>query len=174
MEKNRSRHWYALYTKPRHEFKAAGELLVAQVEYYLPTVTRMKKWSDRKKKVTEPLLRSYIFIFADELERLAALETDSIVRCISERGRPFRIPEEQINNLKNFIQEQFDYFVMDGIAPGRKVRILEGPFAGVEGTIIKIENKKSLAVSIEILNRTAVAHLTDDVKVEVVGERIDN
>lgn len=169
MSRNSSRYWFAVYTKPRHEFKAAAGLMAKQIEYYLPTVTRLKRWSDRKKNVTEPLLRSYIFIYANEFERLEALEEESVVRCISERGKPFRIPAEQILNLKNFVKENYEYSVIDGIIPGKKVRILEGPFAGVEGTIIKVENQKSLAVSIEILNRTAVAHLPEDIKVEVMA-----
>lgn len=164
-----NRSWFALYTKPRQEFKAALEMSARNIEYYLPTVTRLKKWSDRKKKVTEPLMRSYLFINATENERLDALESETIVRCISERGKPFPIPEQQIVNLKNFIQEKIEYLVMEGIAVGKKVRIMEGPFAGVEGTIMEIENQKSLAVSIEILNRTAVAHIPDDIKVEVIA-----
>jgi len=52
--------WFALYTKPRNEFKAEQQLIAAGITNYLPTVTLLKQWSDRKKKVTEPLLRGYI------------------------------------------------------------------------------------------------------------------
>jgi hypothetical protein len=58
----------------------------------------VRQWSDRKKKITEPLLRGYIFIFADERERMISLEQDSVVRCIFDLGRPAKIPEWQINN----------------------------------------------------------------------------
>ena len=71
MYKNsKDKYWFALYTKPRNEFKAEQQLTAAEIINYLPTLTLVKKWSDRKNKVTEPLLRGYIFIYANEEERL--------------------------------------------------------------------------------------------------------
>jgi transcription antitermination factor NusG len=64
------KYWFVLYTKPRHEFKAEEQIKSLNIEVYLPTTTVVKQWSDRKKKVTEPLFKSYIFIYADEKERL--------------------------------------------------------------------------------------------------------
>ena len=54
--------WYVLYTKPRHEIKALERLAQNGFEVYCPMKTTLKQWSDRKKKVSEPLLPSYIFI----------------------------------------------------------------------------------------------------------------
>jgi len=47
---NEFKNWYAMYTKPRSEFKAAQQLNVNKIIYYLPTVTIVRQWSDRKKK----------------------------------------------------------------------------------------------------------------------------
>ena len=55
------KYWYVLYTKPRHEFKAEAQINSLNIESYLPTNTVIKQWSDRKKKITEPLFKSYIF-----------------------------------------------------------------------------------------------------------------
>ena len=53
-ETSDNKYWFALYTKPRSEFKAEQQLTAVGVENYLPTITRLKQWSDRKKKVTTP------------------------------------------------------------------------------------------------------------------------
>ena len=45
--KNIDKNWFALYTKPRGEFKAAEQLNVNEINYYLPTLTTVKQWSDR-------------------------------------------------------------------------------------------------------------------------------
>jgi hypothetical protein len=87
-----NKYWFALYTKPRSEFKAEQQLNAVGVENYLPTVTRLKQWSDRKKKITTPLLNGYIFIFSNEADRLTSVEQQAIVRCIFDSGRPARIP----------------------------------------------------------------------------------
>ncbi len=165
---NNVKSWFALYTKPRSEFKAAEQLEANGINRYLPTVTTLKQWSDRKKKITEPVIRGYIFIKADEKERLLALEQYSIVRCVTERGRPAVIPEWQIDNLKKMLEYDGDFYVMNGLAPGKKVRIKEGPFAGVEGTYRESENDKTISVSIELLNRSVIAHLPKESVIEII------
>jgi len=66
--------WYALYTKPRHELKAKSQLSSVSIEYYLPTITVTKQWSDRKKKIEEPVFKGYIFIKVNEIGRASCRE----------------------------------------------------------------------------------------------------
>jgi transcription antitermination factor NusG len=160
--------WYALYTKPRSEFKAAEQIKTAGVQYYLPTITEIRQWSDRKKKVAEPVLRGYIFIFANEKERIISLEQYSIVRCITEHGRPAKIPEWQIENLKSMLRHEVDFQIVDRLFPGTKVRIKEGPFEGIIGTIIDTENGKDVAISIDLLNRSVTTHLPKESNFEII------
>jgi len=162
------RWWFALYTKPRSEFKAAEQIQAAGVQYYLPSITKVKQWSDRKKKVTEPLLRGYILVFANEKERIISLEQYSVVRCISERGRPAKIPDWQIDNFKKMLSTESDFLVKEGLVPGVKIRIKEGPFEGVIGTLQEIDNDKTLAVTIDLLNRSVIAHLPKESIVEII------
>lgn len=162
--------WYALYTKPKAEFKAAEQLKQLGVHSYLPTITKIKQWSDRKKKITEPLLKSYIFIFASEKERGLSLEEHSVVRCIFDHGRPAKIPDWQIENLKRMLSQDADFFINDGLVTGAKVKIKNGPFEGIIGVILEQESEKNIAVSIDLLNRTIIAHLPKESLFEVVKE----
>jgi transcription antitermination factor NusG len=166
-----SKHWYALYTKPRSEFKAAKQLDAVEVTFYLPTYEKISQWSDRKKKITLPLLRGYIFINSDERERILSLEQPSIVRCICENGKPAKIPDWQIDNLKKMLQTETDFYVIDGLVPGIKVRIIDGPFSGVIGVVKDAEVGKTVAVSIELLNRTITAWLPRESKFEVIKDK---
>ena len=162
------RYWFALYTKPRSEFKAAEQIKSVDVEFYLPSVVKVRQWSDRKKKITEPLLKGYIFIYANEKERILSLEQYSVVRCISERGQPARIPDWQIENLKKMLTNRSEFYVKEGLVRGTKVKIKEGPFEGVTGTFQEIDNEKTIAVSIDLLNRSVVAHLPRESVLEII------
>lgn len=164
------KNWFALYTKPRSEFKAAKELESIEIQHYLPAITRVKQWSDRKKKITEPLLRGYIFIFANEKERSLSLEMNSVVRCLFDQGKPARIPAWQIDNLKKMLDYKYDFFVREGIVAGVKVRIKEGPFEGVIGTVQGTTNDKSLSVTIQLLNRSVIAQLPPESVIEVLRD----
>lgn len=162
--------WFALYTKARNEFKAEQQLLAAGITSYLPKVTLLKQWSDRKKKVTEPLLRGYIFIHANEEERLISLEQQSIVRCVFDAGRPARIPDWQIDNLKTMIATKVDIIVHKGIVPGARVIIRNGPLGGIIGTVVEGQMGKSISVAIDLLNRSVVASLPDESSLEAIRE----
>jgi transcription antitermination factor NusG len=169
-ETSDKKYWFALYTKPRSEFKAEQQLKSVGIENYLPTITRLKQWSDRKKKITTPLLRGYIFIFSNEAERLTSVEQPAIVRCIFDAGRPARIPEWQIDNIKKLLETDTDFIVQNGIVPGAKVIIKSGSFEGVRGTVMEGEAGKSISVSIDLLNRSIIAHLPDDSSLELVRD----
>ena len=160
--------WFALYTKPRSEFKAAEQIDEVNVQLYLPTITRIKQWSDRKKKITEPLIRGYIFIYANEKERVISLERPSIVKCIFDQGRPAKIPEWQIENLKRMLESKADLTIREGLPVGAKVLIKDGPFTGVIGIVSETDNGKTIAVSIDLLNRSVIAHLPKDSLFEVI------
>ena len=170
MGNNNEKKWFALCTKPRHEFKAELQLKSLQIDYYLPVVTKLKQWSDRKKKITEPLLRGYIFIYADEKQRNESLQQYSIVRCIFDNGKPAVIPQWQMDNLKKFLSNETDIIVHSGLVPGAKVKILDGPLSGVVGTIKNEIKGKTIAINIELLNRAVLAQLSGDTAFEIVKD----
>jgi transcription antitermination factor NusG len=79
-----------------------------------------------------------------------------------DQGKPAVIPDWQIENLKKMLMVQSEYFVYEGLVTGTKVEIIQGPFSGVIGVIQSTSEKRMFAVSIELLNRTVIAHLPKD------------
>ena len=155
-----NKNWYALYTKPRAEFQAEKQITSIGVETYLPTITTLRQWSDRKKKVTAPLLPGYIFINADEKERLNSLEQYSVVRTIMFEGKPAVIPDWQIDNLRKLLSKNPEVFILDRLTAGTRVKITSGPFADIEGVVMQeANNEMNLVISIDMLNRSVVVKL---------------
>jgi len=157
---DKSKHWYALYTKPRHEFKAEEQLRGCGIEYFLPKITRLKQWSDRKKKVTEPLFSGYIFVRGNEKDRLLALEQYAIVRSIFFEGAPAIVPDWQIENLQKMLENGTDIEVTEQLKIGTKVKIISGPFKDVEGIVYQTPNQEQmLAITIDLLRRSVVVKI---------------
>ncbi len=161
-EGNNIKNWHVLYTHSRAEFKVDRSLKAKDIEVFLPVKKTLKQWSDRKKEIIEVLFTSYIFIFATEKERLLSLEDNLVVRCLCDNGKPAIIPEWQIENLKRMMNTDVQPEVIEGLLSGNKVEITNGPFCGVCGTIVKIENKNHLAISIELINRTVIVYITNE------------
>lgn len=173
MNKN-NKYWYALYTKVNQEFKASEYLSKNNIEYYLPVVDKIKQWSDRKKRVKEPVLKNYIFIYATESQRQEALLLPQIVRCVFENGKPAVIPDWQIENFRKAVEANQDFIVYNGLVPGQKIEILSGPFKGVKGVIQTKSKNLTLAVSIELLNRSLIIELPSDVEIKKCPDTLEH
>jgi transcription antitermination factor NusG len=138
-------------------------LKIKGIDVFLPVKKTIKQWSDRKKVITSPLFTSYIFIYTDEKERLLSLEDKLIVRCLCDGRKPAVVPEWQIESLKMMLQKDLEPKIFEGLVSGDKIQITNGPLKGISGVIIKMKNSNQLAISIELINRTVIVHLSDEI-----------
>ena len=91
--------WYAVYTRSRSE-KSLMELLKEKgIEAYVPLRKVIHQWSDRKRLVEEPLIRSYCFVKVSNKDYYEVLNTQGAVRYIWFSGKAASIPERQIDTL---------------------------------------------------------------------------
>lgn len=139
--------WYAVYTKPRNEKKLTGLLKSKGVTAWCPMQETIKQWSDRRKKVKEPLIRSYVFVqLADyEKESVAVLETAGAVRFLWWLKKPAVVKDEEISRLKALLEETGgDYQVenLHNLEPGDRVKIVQGLWRENEGYLLRKEEKR--------------------------------
>lgn len=149
--------WYALYVHSRAEKKVYEQLTKMGYEAYLPLIERMKKWSDRMKKVEEPLFKSYLFVRADIRYYFDILNIPGVTRFVSFEKAAVRVPENQINAIKKYCNDYTDDDDQEAketeLHEGQLVRITGGAMAGLIGRLAPIDNKKRLIVYIESVGR---------------------
>lgn len=138
------KYWTAFYTKPRSERKTALRLEERGYEVYCPSQTVVKQWSDRKKKVVEPVFSSYLFARVDEKTRQEILQDHGIVHNVFWLRKPAVIREEEIQAIQNFLNEFKEVTVTStSFASGEEVEIDGGPLMGKAGVIQKIQGQKA-------------------------------
>jgi transcription antitermination factor NusG len=151
-------HWYAAYTKPRHEKNVAAQLGMREVETYLPIYRAIHNWNGRKAEVNLPLFPGYVFVKLPLAERVRVLEQPGVVRLVGVNGKATPVPEDDIERLRSslafFKAEPYPFMV-----PGEKVRIRTGPMAGLEGKILRRKGKFRLVVSLELIQRSIVLEI---------------
>ena len=135
--------WYALYTKPRWERKVAQELEQQNIEAYCPQITEVKQWSDRKKKITSPLFKSYVFVKLEEKDRAKVFNIPGVVQYLFWLGKPAIVRDEEINTIKSWLQdERVEDIQVSHLSPGDKLTIASGSFKGKDAVVQKIGNKR--------------------------------
>lgn len=135
--------WYVIYTKAKQELKVTEKLLQNKIECYCPTVTTIKQWSDRKKKVTQPLLSSYVFVKVKDIDRHLVFEVSGVVRYVYWLGKPAKISNKEIETLKQQVEGHvFSKIDIKDLKPNMKLNIPEGMFKDYEGVVNKVSNNK--------------------------------
>jgi transcription antitermination factor NusG len=134
--------WFAIYTRPKNEKKVAEQLFKLGIDVYCPMVTQMNQWSDRKKKVESPLIRSYVFVNLEEKDRNSVFEVHGIVRYLYWLGKPAIIQDHEIELLRDSLKGILSSVEVEGIQPGDSLTITKGPFQGKEGVVSQVEKNK--------------------------------
>lgn len=161
--------WYVFYTKPRWEKKIYEKLIAKDLEAYLPLIKVWRQWSDRKKLIEEPLFKSYIFAHVNEKGRLAVLQTEGVVRCVSFNGRIAVVPDEQIEYVKKIVEFKQDSLkVAEQIYRGVKVRVISGPLEGMEGYVEYVDEDKWVVFNVDAVNQSIRVKLSKDEVVKIL------
>ena len=134
--------WFVVYTRPQQELKVAEQLTTMGITNYCPTITLVKQYSDRKKKVTRPLLSSYVMVELEDKERNKVFDCSGIVRYLFFLGKPAVVPATQINLMQDHLNGVYNDFKVTTLSVGDSHTINEGPFSGVTGKVVEINNTK--------------------------------
>jgi transcription elongation factor/antiterminator RfaH len=145
--------WFALYTRPRHEKRVVEEVHEKGIESYLPLISVLKQWSDRKKWVDEPLFRGYVFIRGDALDRYHSIQTRGVVRMVQFQGKPAMVRDEEIDRIRRILREGEYVEACDTMAVGDRVSIMHGPLTGIQGKLIEIQGSHRLVVTVPSINQ---------------------
>lgn len=146
--------WFAVSVRSRFEKKTEAELYKKGIDVFLPLIEEVHVWSDRKKKVKEPLFRGYVFVKTDLREKQSILQTDGVVRFVGVRHVPSPIPDEQINWIRILSNSPGAIHREEYVRVGEVVRIIAGPFRGIEGFVTKIKDSTRVVVSLPAIARS--------------------
>lgn len=143
--------WWVLHTRPRAEKSVARKLLRARVGFFLPVYE--KRWAGKTRQFRShpPLFPGYVFAFGDQQACAAAQQTNLLVRVLP-------VPDQlqlqrdliRVHRVMHCGQELTRH---DALAPGKAVRIVSGPLAGLEGTVIRAGKRTTFFVDVRFLNR---------------------
>ena len=168
-------HWHALYVRSRAEKKVYDQLVDLGYEAYLPLITHIKQWSDRRKKVEEPLFRSYVFVRNTERQRYYILNVYGVVRFVTFEHEAAVVPDKQILAIKRYIDNPIDdedERKNIGLRAGQLVRITNGPMQGLTGRLVSVHSKRRLLVNINVVGQSIPVSIPR-AKVEAVEEKTE-
>ena len=163
---NRETAWYAVYTKKQKEHFADIKLLQLDIETFLPLIrTRI-----RRKLQLRPLFPCYIFARFDLVRWLYTVNhLEGVNKVVSFNNQPIPVDPEIINELRQRVGEQGFWEAAETLAPGDKVRIHDGIFAGYEGHVECIRPRDRVVILLKAIVSRARLEV-DQNFVEIIKE----
>ena len=145
-----SKNWFVIYTKPRQELKVLERLTHLGIEAYTPTKIEVRKWSDRKKKVTVCLLPSMVLVCLEEKEVSKVFEVPGVRRYLFVHGERARVTNDEVLAMKHYIVNTYQLLDKKAHLVGSKIKI---PSLNQEAEIISVKGKRCIA-QLELLGAT--------------------
>jgi transcription antitermination factor NusG len=159
--------WYAAYTCANHEKRVAQQLCVRSIEHFLPLYDSVRRWKDRRVQLQLPLFPGYVFVRIALRDRLQVLEIPSVARLVGFNGTPTPLAEGEIEALKAGLEGGVRVVPHPYLKVGRRVRIIAGPFEGLEGILIRRKNELRFVISLDLIHRSISVEV-DGIDVEQI------
>lgn len=148
-------HWYVIHTKPRQEQRALDNLQQQGYSCFLPLLARQKLCRGALTVVPEPLFARYLFIQleAGQMGQSWApiRSTKGVSRLVTFGTEPAKVSDELIDTLRAHSSAPGP--VQPLFAPGERVQIKDGPFAGLDAIYQLDDGERRAMVLIELLHK---------------------
>ena len=169
--------WYAIWTKSNCERLVAQQLAAKGFAPFLPEIGARSRRNGKSHVVQVPMFPGYLFLrhAIDKRSYIEILKARGIVRILEDGWtRLTPIPDEEVDAIQRVADAGVPVFPHVHFNQGDRVRVVEGPLAGVEGIFLRDKpNRGRLVVSVNLL-QTSVAVEVDCAFVEPLPPRRTN
>lgn len=157
--------WFAIRVSYGRVMKFSAKLEEAGVEHFVPMCRKKVVKDGKTVTVTTPAISNLCFVHAGRgfmdgyLKSMGENRTAHFVWDKSTRN-PIVVPDKAMEDFIHITRVMSDealYLkdIMEKLHEGQRVRVTEGPFQGVEGTVVRV--KRSRRVVVELPGLLAVA-----------------
>ena len=167
--------WYVLRVSYGRAEKANEILKAKGIETYLPLYTIYKEVDGKRKKQRVPMLPNFLFVHTTLSILESLLKSSPDFRFISfyynhfntkpdGKNPPLVVPANSMDNFINLTSVDDEHILLiDEVngtyKQGDFVRIIDGPFKGIEGRVTKITGQKRVIVELPGLCCVATAYI---------------
>jgi transcriptional antiterminator NusG len=151
--------WFALSIRQRERERCEAYLIVHSYEYFSPSRTETRQWSDRRKVFVSPLFPGYLFCRFDPGKSGPILRAPGVIDIISSGGHYLEVDSTQIENVRRCLVTGVGLDVVPTIRCGQKVRITSGPLNGIVGILAVLKHQLRVGLEISMMNRTVLVEV---------------
>ena len=147
-------HWYAVWTRSRHEKSVSEYLNRKAIETFLPLYSTIRRWKNGDHRVEMPLFPGYTFVRIRLENHLQVLKVAGVVRLVGSASAPTPLEDAEVEGLRTALGAGIKAEPHPYLRVGRRVRITAGPLAGREGLLVRWKNALRVVLSVDLIQRS--------------------
>lgn len=152
--------WSVLHVRPRCEKKMATYCRNQKFTHYLPLRNETKIYQRRKVTVEKPVFPGYVFVSYMADQRLLVLRSNIIVRILEIDDQDVFLHE--LDQIRKALLVDATLGSCDAFTEGRRVRILDGSFQGVEGVVQSVRGETRVVLNIDMIGQGVAVEVEMD------------
>lgn len=145
--------WYAVYAQPYWESTAQLRLRAQNFRSFLPLHSKTVHHARKRQTILAPLFPRYLFVVLDlKRDRWRAVNgTRGVASLIMQEGLPAPVRGGAVESLLASSTSEGEVLFCSEMAPGSRVRLVAGPFAGQLGILRELSSSDRVRVLIEMM-----------------------
>lgn len=143
--------WHVAHVKPRCEKKLAEYCSRHGVRIDLPLREETKVYQRRRVIVQKPVFPGYAFVFLADGGKETVLKSNVIVRLIGVENQAQLVRD--LAQIREALSIDPTLDACAAFQAGRRVRIRNGPFQGLEGVVQTFKGKTRLILNVEMIGQ---------------------
>jgi hypothetical protein len=153
--------WWVAHTRSRQDKALARHLIGLSIPFFLPQREKRYRHNGRTFVSYIPLFPGYVFFRGGETERHGALRSNLLVRTIPvlDQGQLTR----ELLQLRSQQMAGASLVPLAEFAPGDPVRVIDGPFKGYVGVVVREAGRLRLVVSVSMIKGSVAVEFERDV-----------
>ncbi len=124
------------------------------IPHYLPVRQRTAIYQRRSVTTEIPVFPGYLFVALEANHKLTLLKTNHVLRFL-EPARPYQMLR-QLVYIRRALRIDPSLRPMQTLNAGTRVRIISGPFQGIEGVVEKLSASMRVFLTVEWLGQALV------------------
>lgn len=158
--------WWVAHVRSRQEKALARHIAPLDVPFYLPQCENERRRGGRRLVSHLPLFPGYLFFRGSASQRIAVLKSNVVVRLLEVPDQ--ELLTRELRELRALQEAGATLTPYVSIAPGSTVRVVEGPFTGYTGKVLRERSRLRLIVSVSMLRQAVAVEFSRETLVVVV------
>jgi len=150
--------WFVAHARPRCEKKVVqycGDLGIATT---LPCYQSVRKYRGKTVSFEKPLFPGYVFLQALPEQRGQIYQSDYVANLLTVHDQV--LFEQQLSDVLRALETGLEIILAPEIGKGSRVKIKNGPLAGVEGWVEERYGFDTVLLRLEFIGQAAAVKLS--------------